>query len=57
MEKIIQTITFFIQLFPNALLAIIANSDLRNGLEFDCNLEASLFQGAGRHIDLNLTCI
>ena len=36
---------------------IIANSDLRHGLEFDCNQEASLVRGARPLTDFNSSCI
>ena len=41
----------------NQLLAIIANSDLWHGLEFDCYQEASPVRGARPLIGLNLSCI
>ena len=38
---------------PLASLAIITNSDLPHGLEFDCNQEALLVQGVRPLIDFN----
>ena len=36
-----------------SLLVIIANSDMRYDLEFDCNQEASLVRGVGLFIYFN----
>ena len=40
-----------------ALLAVITNSDLRHGLQFDCKHEASLIQGARPPTDFKSSCI
>ena len=45
MSKILNT-NFFQAKATTTLLSIIANSDLRERLEFDCNQEASLVRGA-----------